>query len=188
MTDAVVPLDQLIENPRNPRQHPHEQIEGLAASIRHFGQPKPVLARKANNMLIAGHGVWQAMAKAGLTEIKVMFWDLPQADADAFMLADNRHPEAGHTDAAKAANLLREIEEELWGAIGYSHEEAVKDLGRLELGRIEVITVDVSDVNDQFWIVCRGPLEQQALALQQLQTVMAKLPGVEVELGTETHA
>ena len=61
----MLPIDTLIANPRNPNKHPEEQINRLMAALRKDGQTKPVLVRKANNMLIAGHGVTMAMRRLG---------------------------------------------------------------------------------------------------------------------------
>ena len=38
---------QLVANPRNPRLHPEAQLADLAASLRRFGQPRPLIARAA---------------------------------------------------------------------------------------------------------------------------------------------
>jgi len=73
-----------------PRQHPRSQIDLLKQSIERFGQPKPILARTANHMIIAGHGVHQAMAELGRTDIEVLLWDVDQATAGQYLIADNR--------------------------------------------------------------------------------------------------
>jgi transcriptional regulator with XRE-family HTH domain len=49
-----LPIDDLIPNPRNDNIHPQSQIDLLVQGIRRFGQPRAVLARKSNHMLIAG--------------------------------------------------------------------------------------------------------------------------------------
>ncbi|MEY5098779.1 MAG: hypothetical protein RJA36_1498 [Pseudomonadota bacterium] len=187
ITEATVALSSLVPNPKNAKTHPREQLERLGASIREFGQPKRILVRAANKMIVAGHGVWEAMRLAGLSEINVALWEVPQRVADAFMLGDNRLADLGQNDTAKAAQLLREIDEELWLAVGYSDEEAEKEIAALEEQDVDVITIDTSAVDDQFWIVVKGPLAQQADALLRLQTVMGELPDVTVSIGTEEH-
>jgi hypothetical protein len=39
-------------------------------------------------------------------------------------------------------------------------------------------------VTDDFWIGVRGPMKQQAEALQRVKELMAEFPSVTVELGT----
>jgi len=180
---ARVALATLVPNPRNPRQHPEEQLDRLAASVKRFGQTRPVLVRRANGMIIAGHGVTEACRRAGLTEIDVLRWDVDQETADAFMLGDNRLGQLGRDDAARVRDLLRQhgfIDPE---AIGFSAVE-VTDLLADAVDDLELVEVATSTVADRFWISVRGPLKQQAHALDALKGAMRDLAGVEVELGT----
>ena len=181
---VTIDILDLVPNPRNPRRHPEAQIEQLAASIRKFGQPKPVLARSDNRMLIAGHGVWESCQRAGLSKIKVMLWDVDQATADAFMVADNRHPENSRNDTDRIAELLREIDPSDLPAIGFTPDEVAELLRDEDEAAIEVFEIDTTAVADRFWLSVRGPLKDQAQALQRVQEVMRDLPEVEVELGT----
>ena len=89
-----------------PRQHPRSQIDLLKQSIERFGQPKPILARTANHMIIAGHGVHRAMAELGRTDIEVLLWDVDQATADQYLIADNRFSELSNSDPARRQELL----------------------------------------------------------------------------------
>ena len=86
LTRALVKTDSIIANLRNNRIHPPEQIDMLKASIERFGQPRPVLARKANRILIAGHDIHQAMLALRRPEITALFWDVGQKTADEFIL------------------------------------------------------------------------------------------------------
>jgi len=58
-----------------------------------FGQPRPILVRAANHMIIAGHGVHQAMSELARTEIDALVWDVDQSTADQYLVADNRFSE-----------------------------------------------------------------------------------------------
>ena len=179
----TLPIDEPLDNPRNPRRHPEEQIAKLVSSLRKFGQPRPILLRKANKMIITGHGLRLAMKRAGLGEIEAILWDVDQLTADQFMLADNRFGQLGEDDASRIAELLGGVPEDDWGALGFSEDEVHKLLGEAE-DSIEVREVPTSEVGDRFWISCRGPLKQQAHALKALREALAKLPEVTVELGT----
>ena len=57
-------------------------------------------------MIIAGHGVHQAMAELGRTDIEVLLWDVDQATADQYLIADNRFSELSNSDPARRRELL----------------------------------------------------------------------------------
>ena len=123
LLERSLPIGSLVPNPRNPRTHPEAQLQRLTASIRQFGQPRPVLARRANRMIIAGHGVKIACERAGLTQIRTVLWDVDQATVDAFMLGDNRLAELGGVDADCVRELLHEYGLADVEAIGFSAAE-----------------------------------------------------------------
>lgn len=177
-------IEQLIPNPRNPRVHPKEQIDGLLALLEEFGQPRPILARAANKMIIAGHGIWEAMKLAGHDKVDVLLWDVDQKTADKFMLADNRWGELSRHDDARVADLLRELDDGDLPALGFSAEERDALLADGEDDELDVAEIETDTVLDEFWVTIRGPLADQAKALKRLQDAMADLPQVEVELGT----
>ena len=177
-------IDSLLENPRNPRQHPEEQILRLMASLRARGQYKALLARQANRMLIAGHGVRVAALRLGWTTVRVAFWNVDQATADRAMLGDNRLGDLSTADDDRVSELLREIPETDWLSVGFSAEEAAKLLADLSGDELQVHEIETGDVSDTFWISVKGPLAMQAEALQRLKTLMGELAGVTIELGT----
>lgn len=186
LTRVEMSPSSLVANPRNPRIHPQEQLERLAASLRQFGKPKPVLARKANKMLIAGHGVTEAAKLALLDKIDVVLWDIDQATADAFMLADNRQGELSYNDDQRVAELLGELGEIDKMAVGFSEEEAAQIMEGLEsdIEELSIDELDTSRVDDRFWITIRGPLTVQDKVLKKMKAELKDLDGVEVDLGT----
>ena len=173
----------LVPNPRNPRTHPPEQIERLAESLKRDGQTKPVLARRDNLMLIAGHGVTEAARRLALPEVAVLLWDVDQATADRVMLADNQFGDLSRNDKAMMAELLGEIDQADYLATGFGADEVAKLLAAFE-GTIEVAEVETGDVADEFWINCRGPLALQAEVLARIKTLLGEYDQVTVELGT----
>jgi hypothetical protein len=78
------------------------------ASLRLDGQTKQLLARRANHMLIAGHGIHQAVQRLGIEHLDVVLLDVSQAKAEAIMLGDNRHSELSKGNRNREAELLRE--------------------------------------------------------------------------------
>ena len=94
----MLPMAVLTPNPGNARKHPQKQIMQLAANIRRFGFPVPVIVDQ-NNMIIAGHGRVEAAKKLGLKEVPVVqkaFLD--DNERRAFALADNRLAELSSWD------------------------------------------------------------------------------------------
>lgn len=178
-----VPTDSLIPNPRNPRKHPEDQLERLVASLRRDGQTRPLLVRRANNMLIAGHGVHLAAKRAGLAEVLVRFLDVDQRTADRLMVGDNRQGELSRNDEMLLAELVREIDPGDLLATGFSADEAEK-LFSQGSDEIEVHQIATGDVEDVFWIAVRGPLGQQADVLQRIKVLLSEHPAVTIELGT----
>jgi hypothetical protein len=181
---AIVDLDiaSLLPNPRNPNRHSDDQLERLMASLKRYGQTRPVLARAENRMLIAGHGVTQAAARLGLTTLKVALLHVDQATADGIMLGDNRLAELSQTDGERVAELLREIDKVDWFGVGFTPEEADKMFGGSE--ELEVSEVETSAVTDEFWINVRGPLEAQAVVMLRIKQLLGEFPQVTVQLGT----
>ena len=88
-------------------------------------------------------------------------------------------------DAARIAALLAEIDRDELAAIGFTAEEARIALGGQQgQGGIEVFEIDADPVADQFWIIVRGPLADQARVLARIKTLMAEEKRVEIDIGT----
>jgi ParB-like chromosome segregation protein Spo0J len=181
-TRATVKIGSIIPNPRNNRIHPPEQLAMLKASIRRFGQPRPVLVRKQNRMIVAGHGIHQAMRELGRTEIDIIAWEVDQKTADEFLLADNRLAERSHFDRDRTQALLEDIPPDALAAVGFTSAE-IEMLFKDATAPLAVEEIETAAVEDRFWITIQGPIAQQAFALRRLQELMKQLPDVEVELG-----
>lgn len=66
-----VELSQIIPYAKNSKEHPQEQIEQIKASIEDCGY-NDLIAIDENNVIIEGHGRWQALRELGYTEIEVV--------------------------------------------------------------------------------------------------------------------
>ena len=95
----------------NPRRHSATQVRAIAKSIETFGFAAPILVDKDCRVL-AGHGRLQAAKLLGLTSVPVIFLDhLTEAQARAYMLADNKLTDRSTWDDAKVAAQLKELTE-----------------------------------------------------------------------------
>ena len=80
----------LIPYANNTKQHPPEQVEHIANSIKRFGWQQPIVVDR-DKVVIIGHGRLLAAKMMGLEEVPVVFADqLSEADAQALRLADNK--------------------------------------------------------------------------------------------------
>lgn len=108
--DNVVPIDSVAPHPRNPRQG---DVGAISTSLERFGQLRPILVNSSTEpeTIVAGNHVWRAAKALGWTEIAAVRVALDEAEADAFLLADNRMSDLGTYDDATLAEILVELAE-----------------------------------------------------------------------------
>lgn len=94
----------------NPRQN-SEAISEVAKSIKRFGFASPIIARKADNMIIAGHTRFEAAKEIGLKKVPVRFMELDLNDAQLLALADNKLGEIALWDEEKLKDILMNLED-----------------------------------------------------------------------------
>jgi len=105
----AVPLGSLSLDPRNARTHPARNLEALRNSLKHYGQRKPVVVRKADNRIIAGNGLWQAAKDLGWKEIAAVFVDDDEATATGYALMDNQSALLSEWDFDLLGELVTEL-------------------------------------------------------------------------------
>jgi DNA modification methylase len=87
---VAVPIAQLVPYTKNPRSHPPQNVEKLAASLKEYGWTSPVLITGANE-IIAGHGRVLAATKLGITSVPcIRLEHLTREQVKAYRIADNR--------------------------------------------------------------------------------------------------
>ena len=74
---------------KNAKKHPKKQVQQVADSIKEFGFNQPIVVDK-NNVIIVGHGRFEAAKLLGLEEVPVLQADLTEEQANAYRLADNK--------------------------------------------------------------------------------------------------
>jgi len=113
----AVPMDGLVLDPKNARTHDPRNVEGIAASLRKFGQLKPIVVHRTTGVVEAGNGTFLAAEKLGWKYLAAVRVEHDPASAAGFAIADNRTAELAGWDDAVLADLWEE------------HGEALRDLG-----------------------------------------------------------
>lgn len=112
ITNAMIPLDKLHPHDRNYNQHPPEQIQKIAQSLREFGQPRSIVVKQSTDgyTIIAGHGVTEAARSEGWEALRadILPADYSNEKALAYLVADNELSNGSDPDMAALAQLLEE--------------------------------------------------------------------------------
>jgi DNA modification methylase len=144
---ALVSLDALQPDPRNPRKHSRIQLRAIARSIDAFGFNAPVLVDK-RNQIVAGHGRYEAAKLLDLKTIPVISLDhLTKAQARAYLLADNKLAERSSWDDASLALQLKELSELV---LDFDFEAIGFELPEVDLRIQSLAPPDNADVADEF--------------------------------------
>ena len=105
MKITMRPLDSLTPYPTNPKEHPPEQIERIAASIEEFGFLVPLVI-DSEGVIVAGHGRYEAAKLLNLDRIPtVSAGNLTPDQIRAFRIADNRVAESDWIEEALQQEL-----------------------------------------------------------------------------------
>lgn len=76
--DKIIPVEDVKQNPKNPNQHPPEQVELLAKIIKAQGWRAPVTVSTLSGLVVRGHGRLMAAIHAGLSHVPVDFQEYPR--------------------------------------------------------------------------------------------------------------
>lgn len=126
-----VDISVLVPWNKNPRKNDHA-VERVARSIERLGFGAPIIARKANNEVIAGHTRLKAAESLGMTRVPVRFLDISEKDAHLMALADNKLGEISDWEPIPLAEAMSEFaftELELAGWDGREIEKLAEDVG-----------------------------------------------------------
>ena len=105
MTIIDKPLHSLTPYPSNPKEHPPEQIERIAASIQEFGFLVPLVI-DSQGVIVAGHGRYEAARLLKLETVPtISAGSLTPEQIRAFRIADNRVAESAWDDAVLEQEL-----------------------------------------------------------------------------------
>jgi DNA modification methylase len=152
---AYRPISELKLDPLNAREHRRKQIEQIARSIEVFDFNVPVLV-DGKDRVIAGHGRILACALLGRAEVPTIRLDhLSEAQARAFMIADNRLTENSLWNEQLLAEQLKDLSLQ---DLDFSLEVTGFEMGEIDL-RIEGLhsSAEDEDAADDLSGVPSGP-------------------------------
>lgn len=130
--------------PQNPTKDDPASVRRVAESIKRFGFGAPLVARRANGEVIAGHTRLRAAKQLGLELVPVRYLDISEKDAHVLALADNRLAELTLRNNAELAELLKAMEPSDQLLAGYTGGD-VQALLRQAEGEADVIEDDVPE-------------------------------------------
>src|SRR5271166_2461814 len=143
MQIAYRPIAELKLDPKNPRSHSPRQVRQIACSIETFGFNVPVLIDAAGK-IVAGHGRVMACQQLGWSQVPTIRLDhLTEAQARAFMIADNRLTENSVWDDRL---LAEQIEALATMDLDFSLEVTGFEIGEIDL-RIEQLSSATEEGN-----------------------------------------
>lgn len=120
----------------NPRKN-DAAVPAVVASIKRFGFAAPIIARRADGEVIAGHTRLKAAEVLGLDRVPVRFVDLDPADAHLLALADNKLNEKAQWDSLGVAEVLS----------GYGLDEA--ELAGWDKAELDALGSDVIEDGEE---------------------------------------
>lgn len=186
-------FDEIKADPRNARTHTDPQIALIEASLERSGWYAPLV--EGRGKLRIGHGRLEAAKRLFMRGVHIAGAppgeapvvdrsDLDEKTLSALSLADNRISDLAGWDASLLAEQIGTLTEAGFDItdIGFSPDDFITLTSETDVASI--VETPVSRVEDRFWISVRGPMTQQAAALQALRGVMEGIEGLQVELGT----
>ena len=153
-------ITELSLDPSNVRKHGRKNLDAIKASLRKFGQQKPIVV-DAKGIVLAGNGTLAAAQELGWTEIEIVRTQLEGVEATMFAIADNRTAELAEWD-----ENLEEVMKSLLDAgqdltdLGFSEQDLAKISADL-VGDSEVDAEPQIDKADELrakWCVEPGQL------------------------------
>lgn len=161
-----VERSRLVPWEKNPRIN-DEAAKDVAKSIKRLGFGAPIVARKADNMVIAGHTRLKAAEMLKLDRVPVRFVDLDPVDARLMAIADNKLSEKADWDIPQLGDVLSEFSFDDAEIAGFGKDELDKIAGTIDDDPDAGVGDDLS-LTCQILISCSDEDEQSQL-LDELQ-------------------
>lgn len=142
----MVPIEQLIPHPANPRRG---NVDAIVESIQHNQFFGSVLAQKSTRHVVVGNHRLAAAQAAGLAEVPCIWLDISDEQAKRILIADNRLSDIAVNDDQALASLLKQLLDSEDGLLGTGYLDTdLDDLLKL-LGEEPPMLEDVEPRMDE---------------------------------------
>ena len=86
-----LPISDLTPDPNNAKEHPASQVEQIKESIKQFGNLDPIGIWGDDNLIVEGHGRYEALKSLGYEEVECIRLDsLSEEERKAYALVHNK--------------------------------------------------------------------------------------------------
>ena len=124
------PIGGLMLDPANARKHGAKNLETIKASLKRYGQRKPIVVRAADMIVEAGNGTLEAARALGWDVIAAVIVDDDPTTATGYAIADNRSAELAEWDDDALTALLRSVADEIpLDDLGFDSDDLAELLG-----------------------------------------------------------
>lgn len=141
-----IAINELSLDPANVRKHDRRNLDAIKASLRKFGQQKPIVV-DSRGIVLAGNGTLTAAQELGWSEIEITRTTLSGVDATAFAIADNRTAELAQWEDS-LSDVLKSL------------ADADVDLGELGFTPKEIEELNQSGLSDKYTHKIDAPVYQ----------------------------
>jgi ParB-like chromosome segregation protein Spo0J len=143
-------IAELSLDPSNVRKHSRRNLDAIKASLRKFGQQKPIVV-DAKGIVLAGNGTLTAAQELGWTEIQIVRTELAGVEATAFAIADNRTAELAEWEEDKLNAVLKSLQDEGFDLVDVGFEPITEETTAAPESSAEEIDTDAMQME------CRCP-------------------------------
>ena len=123
----LCPIDTVVPDPDNAREHGEGDLPVLAGSLERFGQLKPIVAQirgvKSKPMVRAGNGTLEAARSLGWTHIACVKQKMTKKEARAFAILDNRTAELSAWDEKALQAAVKSFSEAEAQSLGFDPDD-----------------------------------------------------------------
>ena len=155
---TTIKITELSLDPSNVRKHGRKNLDAIKASLRKFGQQKPIVV-DAKGIVIAGNGTLTAAQELGWTEIDIVRTQLEGVEATMFAIADNRTAELAEWEDSLAEVLQKlQTDGHDLNDLGYDQNDRDELLARFQNTDQPAPESSTEEINtDEMQMQCRCP-------------------------------
>lgn len=177
----LIDLHKLVPHPKNPNDHPEEQIERLAKIIDYQGMRSPIVVSKLSGFITKGHGRLAALKKLGWEKAPIDFQEYENSAQEyADIVADNAIAEWALLNFQKIntdfTELGPEVDIELLGIKDFTVEPWESDIEEIDKAK-----ENLDGVAGQIKVKCKPEDKEELVFYLRDRINEASFVGVQIE-------